>query len=345
MKSKYSELFKQVRDEHARESLLTKNSKVLIIDGMNTYIRTFSASPALNTDGDHVGGFYGFINSLKNIINLLEPTRVIIVFDGKGGSHKRKKLFSDYKSGRAIKNKLNRALDVSIDSEQHLLRIQFLRLIEYLGCLPVTIMSYDYVEADDVIAYITTHCLTDDVIIYSNDKDYFQLINDRVSVYFPAKTKLYKKKDIIEEYGILPENFIWYKVIIGDKSDKVPGIKGVGKTKFNDNFMFLAESIHNIESFTSFIENTTDNKIITKVKDSIDIVNRNYSLMQLHDAEISANIKSKISEIVHGDIQPLDKIRLKKLVFEDKLGDLIKNFDYWISNTFDKLNTYRNKHD
>ena len=344
-KSKYSHLLKEIEEDYKNIENITKNDKVLIIDGMNAYIRTFSASPALNTDGDHVGGFYGFLNTLKGIINTLEPTRVIIIFDGKGGSQKRRKLYSDYKSGRAIKNKLNRALDISVNHEQHLLRLQFARLIEYLDCLPVTIMSYDYVEADDVIAYIAKSCLQRNVIIYSNDKDYFQLIDDRISVFFPAKMKLYKKQDIVDEYGILPENFIWHKVIIGDKSDKIPGIKGIGKSKFTENFSFLKDLPYDLDQFKILINEAQDDKIFSKMKSSIDIIDRNYTLMQLFDIDISANIKSKIMQIVDGEIQEFNRVKLKKMMMDDKLGDLIKNFELWVSGVFDKLNLYRNRND
>lgn len=342
MKHKYAELLKQVEIEHANSSNLTKNSKVLIIDGMNTYIRTFSASPALNDNGEHVGGFYGFINTLKSIIKTISPTRVIIVFDGKGGSQKRKKIYSNYKQGRAIKNKLNRVLEFDIDEEQRLLKIQFVRLLEYLDCLPVTIMSYDYIEADDVIAFITRECLSEEVVIYSNDKDYFQLINDKVSVYFPAKNKLYTKSDIIEEYNILPENFIWHKVIIGDKSDNVKGIHGIGNGKFNTAFTFLKDKPYDLNGFKEKL-NEFDDKVINKAKESLAIIDRNYYIMQLFDVDISGNTKSKIMGVLDNEISEFKKMSLRKLVIEDKLNSLIKNYELWISNSFDKLNKYRNK--
>lgn len=342
MKQHYADLLKKIEQNHLNEEKLNKNSNVLIIDGMNMYIRTFSASPALNDNGEHVGGFYGFLNTLKGIVNIINPTRVIIVFDGKGGSQKRKKMYSNYKQGRAIKNKLNRVLELDVDEEQKLLRMQFVRLLEYLECLPVTILSYDYVEADDVIAFIARHCLKEKVVIYSNDKDYFQLIDENVSVYFPAKHKLYTKNDIINEYNILPENFIWHKVIIGDKSDNVTGIKGVGAGKFNSSFGFLKDKAYDLTEFKSALLEI-DDKVINKVKESIEIIDRNYYIMQLFDVDISGNTKSKIMAILDGEIQPLKKMSLKKLMIEDKLNSLIKNYEFWISNSFDKLNNYRNK--
>ena len=341
MNQRYAELLKQIEVEHETNKNANKNSKVLIIDGTNTYFRTFSASPALNDNGEHVGGFYGFINILKNIIKAVNPTRVIIVFDGKGGSQRRKKTYGNYKQGRAIKNKLNRVLDLDISDEQKLLKFQFIKLLEYLEYLPVVVMSYDYVEADDVIAYITTNCLHENVVIYSNDKDYFQLINDRVSAYFPAKNKMYTSADIKTEYGILPENFIWYKVILGDKSDNVKGIHGVGQTKFDSNFSFLLDNIYDLNSFKQKL-NELDSKTINKVKESFDIVERNHYIMQLSDVDISGNTKSKIMQLVDAEIPQFNRFKLKKLMSDDGLNSLIKSFELWISTGFDKLNNYRN---
>jgi DNA polymerase-1 len=342
MNQRYADLLKQIEAEHSSNKTLTKNSKILVIDGTNTYFRTFSASPALNENGDHVGGFYGFINVLKNIIKSINPTRVIIVFDGKGGSQRRKKAYSNYKEGRAIKNRLNRVLDIDIGSEQELLKYQFIKLLEYLECLPVLVMSYDHIEADDVIAYITTNCAPEQVVIYSNDKDYFQLINDNVSVYFPAKHKLYTKEDIKTEYGILPENFIWFKTILGDKSDNVKGIHGVGISKFNSNFTFLLDKIYDKDDFKQKL-NEYDTKTINKVKESFDIIERNYYIMQLLDVDISGTTKLKINELFNSEIPSFNRFKLKKTMSDDKLNTLIKNFEIWASTHFDKLNNYRNK--
>ena len=73
------------------------NDSVLLIDGMNTFIRVFSAIPTTNEDGVHVGGIVGFLRSLAFSINMIRPTRTIVVFDGKGGSNRRRKYFHNTK--------------------------------------------------------------------------------------------------------------------------------------------------------------------------------------------------------------------------------------------------------
>ena len=76
------------------------NEKVLIIDGLNTFIRVFSVIPTTNDDGIHVGGIVGFLRSVGYTINMIRPTRTIVVFDGKGGSTRRRKIYPEYKQNR-----------------------------------------------------------------------------------------------------------------------------------------------------------------------------------------------------------------------------------------------------
>ena len=87
------------------------NDSVMLIDGMNLFIRVFSAIPTTNEDGIHIGGIVGFLRSLAFNINMIRPTRTIIVFDGKGGSNRRRKIFPEYKMGRKMSYRLNRAHD------------------------------------------------------------------------------------------------------------------------------------------------------------------------------------------------------------------------------------------
>jgi len=101
--------------------------------------------------------------------------------------------------------------------------------------MPFTVVIQDNTEADDVIAYIVNdHFKDSQCFIMSSDKDFLQLITERIHVWSPTKKKLYYNEDIFEEYGVYPNNFALYKAIIGDPSDNIPGIDGVGaKTLIN----------------------------------------------------------------------------------------------------------------
>ena len=106
------------------------DDKVLIIDGLNTFIRVFSVIPTTNDDGIHVGGIVGFLRSIGYTINMFRPTRVIIVFDGKGGSTRRRKLYPEYKAKRKTKYRVNRAYDfASPEDEKQNMIMQLQRIV------------------------------------------------------------------------------------------------------------------------------------------------------------------------------------------------------------------------
>ena len=197
---------------------------------MNTFLRSFAMIPAINPQGNHVGGLVGFMKSLGYAIKLIQPTRVILVFDGQGNITNRRNTYADYKANRQIKRITNFNVFSTLEEESESVSTQMLRLLDYLKCLPVNISIIDKIEADDTIAYLSQK-LKDDVVIYSADQDFLQLVDDRVTVYSPIKKKFYKSPDVYEQYGLYPHNFITMKCLMGDKSDNLPGVKGLGPKK------------------------------------------------------------------------------------------------------------------
>ncbi len=177
------------------------NDSVLLIDGMNLFIRVFSAIPTTNDDGIHIGGIVGFLRSLAYSINMIRPTRTIIVFDGKGGSNRRRKIFPQYKMGRKMSYRLNRAHDfLTREEEQKMMIRQLNRVVEYLECLPLNIINMENTEADDVIGYLSKHVFKENkTTILSTDKDFIQLVDETTRVYSPTKKKMYDEAKEIEE--------------------------------------------------------------------------------------------------------------------------------------------------
>ena len=217
------------------------NDSVMLIDGMNLFIRVFSAIPTTNEDGVHVGGIVGFLRSLAFNINMIRPTRIIVVFDGKGGSNRRRKIFPQYKAGRKMSYRLNRANDyLTRDEEQQMMIRQLNRVVEYLECLPVSIMNMENIEADDVIGYLSKHIYKNNkTTIVSTDKDFLQLVDKTTNVYSPTKKIMYDEDKVFEEYGIHPSNFLLFRMFDGDKSDGIPGVNGIGKKTLIKLFPFI----------------------------------------------------------------------------------------------------------
>ena len=126
--------------------------ELLVVDGMNTFLRCFMAIPTMNTDGLHTGGISGFLKSVGYAIKQFQPDRCVIVFDGVGGSLKRRKIYPDYKAHRKTKVRLNRVYDEHLTDEDISMQKQLQRLVAYMQSLPVNMIALDNVEADDTIA-------------------------------------------------------------------------------------------------------------------------------------------------------------------------------------------------
>ena len=111
---------------------LSINDRVLIVDGLNLYLRAFAVNGALNDNGVPVGGLTGFLRSLAYAIREVNPTRVIIVYDGQGGSQRRRKIHPDYKSNRTPGKRITRwDAFKNATEEKDAMKIQFSRLLDY----------------------------------------------------------------------------------------------------------------------------------------------------------------------------------------------------------------------
>jgi len=348
----YAELLKQIREDHEKQnSGLEKDSKVLIIDGLNSFIRVFSAVPLVNDDGDHIGGYIGFMRSIAAVIRQFKPTRCIIVFDGKGGSARRKKMHSGYKEGRTMSTKFNRRDDTgeqTLEQELESMRTQMGKLSEYLQCLPITLISIDNIEADDAIAYLATDVFRpkgSEVIIMSDDKDFIQLVDEKTHVWRPVEKKYYTPKDVADKFGIPSHNFIHYKVFMGDASDNIKGINGIGIKTMQAKFPILLEDKRiTMDEIIEYSKAKVDeHKIYKTVVENENTVKLNWSLMSLEELDISAHFKMLIIDLANQPIPALNTFKFKKMFMLDKAYSAIPNVDSWLTNSFNTLSTFSSK--
>ena len=346
MKARYRDILREIEREKEQGTGSTKDSHLLVIDGLNTFIRVFSAVPALNDDGQHIGGVTGFLRSVAAVVRLIKPTRCIIVFDGKGGSRRRKDIYPEYKANRANKTAFNRYKEfASLEDEQDSMRRQFGRVIKYLNCLPITTLSIDNVEADDIMAYIANEIYTDQknrVTICSTDRDFLQLVNDRISVWSPIKKKMYTPSVMKEEFGFNSTNYLVYRSFIGDKSDNIPGLKGVGPKSLVKYFpVFTEDREITIDELVEYANDVDKKyKVHTLVSENKELLELNYKLMQLKEVDINGNAKMITQNRVQGDIDKLNTLEFKKMFMADKMYTVIKDLDSWLKSSFNSLNAY-----
>lgn len=330
------------------EQGMTYNSRVLLVDAMNLFIRNYAAVPSMDDNGNHIGGMVGFMKSLGLAIRTFKPTRCIVVFDGKGGSQRRRKIYPQYKANRKPPVRLNRSYDLTTDEqEKENMKYQLVSLIEMLECLPLTISALDNVEADDVIAYLSQLITMEggESIIYSTDKDFFQLAADNIKIYNPVKKKTFSQEVILEDFGIHPKHFHFFRALNGDKSDNIDGVKGVGEATLKKYIPEIADPT--IEINLDFVKQKYADtkkvpKIISNILDNTDIVERNILLMNLHDGIMSNDARLKVANKFHNTTVSLHKYDLTKLMMRCKLLGSFPNYDSWLAQTFIPLNRFYN---
>ena len=313
------------------------NDRVLLIDGLNIFLRAFAVNGSLNEKGVPVGGIMGFMKSLAFAIREMEPTRVVVVYDGAGGSARRRKINPNYKSQRVPKRVTKFDAFNSLEDEKQAMKIQFRRMLSYLELLPVDVYSVDHVQADDVIAYLAQNVFENEVIIMSADQDFLQLVNDRIVVWSPNKKKYYTKEQVFVEYGVPAHNFLMYKCLMGDKSDNLEGIKGLGPKKVAKVIPEITKREMNLDYLIHYAS-TQDSLMHKRIVENRANLETNEKMMSLKDPIMSGQIKIQISDLASRPTNLLHRNDFIMLYNEDYMGNNLQNPDIWLKEHFLKLN-------
>lgn len=197
-------------------------SNTLLVDGDNLLTIGFYGLKTHFYKGQHFGGLFHFIDTLRRSFENYQLDKIVVFWDGKDGSQSRRKIYSPYKE--------NRKTRIKTDEEIYAYQRQRSRIKQYLEEIYVRQGEFEYCESDDCIAYYTQNSPNEKKIIYSSDRDLAQLVNENVNIYNPAHKKVYKKNDMIEyeHENILIENVKLVKILCGDPSDNIYGIKNLG---------------------------------------------------------------------------------------------------------------------
>lgn len=201
--------------------------RLLVIDGNSIVNRAFYAIRILSTkDGQFTNGIYGFMNILIKLREECDPDHVAIAFDLKAPTF-RHEIYSEYKAGR-------KGMPDELRSQMPILK----NLLTLLG---YTVVEKEGYEADDILGTLSATCKGEDrCFIATGDRDSLQLVSDNTSVLLAstkmgkATTVFYDKEKLMEEYGVEPRGMIEIKALMGDSSDNIPGVAGIGQKTAGD---------------------------------------------------------------------------------------------------------------
>lgn len=300
-----------------------KSEKIMIIDGNSLIHRAFYALPPLKTkEGIVTSAVYGFLNMYYKVKEEYEPTHMGIVFDKKGQTFRHKE-YEEYKAGRA-----------KMPDE---LSLQFPLLKEILGYMNVKMLELEGFEADDIAGTIASIGEREgyEVILVSGDKDYLQLVDENTKVVLTKRgisdTAVYDIEKVAEEYELTPDQLIDLKGLMGDSSDNIPGVPGVGpKTGIK-----LLKEYGSVENLYDGLEDMKKGSLKNKLE-----LYRNQAFMSKMLARIVRNVPIEMDlkqlELAEPDMEKLaeiyEKLEFKKLL--DKIGGKVDD-----SETFKEVGT------
>jgi DNA polymerase-1 len=295
---------------------------ILIVDAMNLFVRSYSAYPTMSTHGYQMGGTIGFLKTLRRITNECAPTNIYIAWEG-GGSQKRRALYSEYKLGRKPE-KLNRFYGDDIPDSEENRKHQIISLLSMLKCAPVCQLYLSDCEGDDIVAYLTRGPLKDKPkIIVSADKDMYQLLGEKTSIYSLHKKKVLNVSDILEEFHVHPHNFGLAKALCGDPSDNIPGIKGVGwKTAAKLLPILCSEDDLILDDLFAYCHShVAESSLYKRIIDNEDTVRLNWRLVYLDGSMLSHHQSAQIDGLLDTFSPAVNRMGLIKQLIKEGVGD------------------------
>ena len=292
---------------------------ILVIDGLNYFTRNFMVNETVTASGDLVGGVVGFVRGLGKLISQLHPDRVFVVWEQGGPSPRRKHIYSEYKANRATNKGLQEMyrndgkFNPNSNMKNKVYQLQLLS--KALGHLPVCQVYVQDTEADDIIAYLVKRKFQNEActkIVVSSDKDFYQLLEDpNVRIFDPARKILIDANYVVENFGTSPRNITLARSVIGDASDNLDGVPGVGFKTLAHRFPDFSRA--DIDLDQSWLMEYAKKEIqgskkppkcFADIVSHASVVERNWKLMYLDTSCLAASQISKVDYRVE-NFQPI----------------------------------------
>ena len=288
---------------------------VLLVDSLNLFCRHLAANPAMTANGESAGAIVGFLSNIRLMVELYHPKRIVIFWES-GGSDRRRAIFPGYKQGSRPKS-LNRYYGDDIPESEKNRNWQTKTIIEILKHTPVNQVYVKNCEADDMIAYAASNLFSNEqCIVLSSDKDLYQLISERVQQWSPGQKKLISVNDVIQKFGVHPNNFCLARTFVGDSSDSIDGVPRVGFSTIVKEFpeFGMPDDILMEEILQKSANSTRKTKAIANINENSEIIRRNWKLMYLSTSMISGEQAQKIEHQAKNDDYSNNKMEILRIL-------------------------------
>ena len=357
----------------------------LLVDG-NNLMKIASVDKRMNGKGEEYGIVFQFLWQLHKLLQVKDYNFVYVMLDGEKSGQLRYNFYQDYKANRdknyelsGSKSEYDKQIDAYVkkvldysrnkqkiqetvrgETEEESFERQKLILKQILEELFVRVCEYDEVEGDDLIAYYVKHKKDNErVVIVSGDRDLTQLINDEVCIYIPSLKKYISPKNHIQELGYTHENVLIKKILCGDSSDNIKGIKGMGEKTFFNLFPDAKTKKYTLDDIfvetKKNIEERVKNKqkplqvtenILNKVTlgcQGTDIYEINDKIINLSNPLLTKESIDELNMIMYAPLDPdgrdlkniymiIHENEMNDMLDENKFGNLFAAFDKLIDN-------------
>jgi DNA polymerase-1 len=285
-----------------------KKKTLYLVDGSAMFYRAYFAfirNPLINSRGENTSATFGFVNSLLKVIREENPDYLAVAFDTKQPTF-RHEAYPEYKSTRA------KMPDELVD--------QLPRIRQSIDALNIPYFELDGYEADDIIGTIAKKAEKNGLAVWcvTGDKDFFQLVNDNVKVYNPKPASGIPDKmgreEVKVKFGVYPEQVIDKLALMGDTSDNVPGVAGIGPKTANT----LLDQFGSLENVLSGFEQITAKGTRENIRVSIDIARLSRELVTIRT---DVPIDFRLDDLKR---HPVNYEATKRLFLELEFNTLLK---------------------
>jgi 5'-3' exonuclease len=312
---------------------------VLLVDGDNLLTIGFYGLKNHFYKGQHIGAIYHFINTLRRSFETHNLEKIVVFWDGQDGAQSRKKIYHQYKE--------NRKSRLRSDEEINSYNYQRQRVKQYLEEIFVRQGEFEFCEADDGVAYYVQNSPNEKKIIYSGDGDLTQLVSENTQIYNPSHQKLYKKNDTIvyNHEQIRIENVTLVKMLCGDPSDNISGIKNMGIKRLLTLFPEIKDrplTIQEVKERSNLIfEQDKNNWLIKNLLTGVtkhgvfgdEFFDVNQRIVSLDEPFLTDEAKEVINKLINDELDPEGRSykNTMKMMMEDGLSLLLpKSDDAWL---------------
>jgi len=282
---------------------MSDRPKLFLIDGSSYLFRAFYAIGHLsNSKGLPTNATYGFIQMLLKVLKDHRPDYLAVIFDSKAPTF-RSEVYKEYKANRP--------------AMPELLAPQIPYIKKVIEGYRIALLEMDGYEADDLIGTVAKRLESEvDVVVITGDKDILQLVSDRIQVYDTMKEKRFGVEEVIQRFGVSPEQVVEVMGLSGDAVDNIPGVPGIGeKTAIQ-----LIKTYGSIENLLAHVEEIPQKKLKENLGTHGDLARLSRQLATIH-TDVPVHSQLKDFSLSPPDLKSLKEI-FKELEFNKLLKEL-----------------------